>query len=127
MRERGHVWYERYVTIIVATLERHFMPGSWRVFDATWVDNWTFIGTVRLLHDELSCSFLRFLPVIAVAEVAMAVLPEANPHHDDHHEKGVHELEIEYGKVKISLTPRWRNFQHGTGNHSRKQSPRLPG
>jgi len=36
--------------------------------------------------------FLRFLPVIAIAEVK-GVLPQSNPHHDDHAERGIHELQ----------------------------------
>ncbi len=84
------MWYERYV-IIVTTLERHFMPGSWRTFDATWVDNWTFIGTFGFFLMNFLL-FLRFLPVIAIAEVK-GVVPQSNPHHDDHGEKGVHELQ----------------------------------
>ncbi|MFZ4595854.1 MAG: NrfD/PsrC family molybdoenzyme membrane anchor subunit, partial [Verrucomicrobiaceae bacterium] len=86
------MWYERYV-IIVTTLERHFMPGSWRTFSPTWVDIWTFVGTFGFFMMNFLL-FLRFLPVIAIAEVK-AVLPEANPHHDDHRERGVHELEEE--------------------------------
>jgi molybdopterin-containing oxidoreductase family membrane subunit len=84
------MWYERYV-IIVTTLERHFMPGSWRTFDATWVDNWTFIGTFGFFLMNFLL-FLRFLPVIAIAEVK-GVVPQSNPHHDDHGERGVHELQ----------------------------------
>ena len=84
------MWYERYV-IIVTTLERHFMPGSWRVFHATWVDNWTFIGTFGFFLMNFLL-FIRFLPVIAIAEVK-GVLPQSNPHHDEHAERGIHELE----------------------------------
>ena len=86
------MWYERYV-IIVTTLERHFMTGSWRVFHATWVDNWTFIGTFGFFMMNFLL-FLRFLPVIAVAEVKI-VLPESNAHHDEHAERGVNEIELE--------------------------------
>lgn len=85
------MWYERYV-IIVTTLERHFMPGSWRVFHATWVDNWTFIGTFGFFMMNFLL-FIRFLPVIAIAEVK-GVLPESNPHHDAHAERGPHELQL---------------------------------
>ncbi|CAN5663865.1 polysulfide reductase NrfD [soil metagenome] len=92
------MWFERYV-IIVTTLERHYMPGSWRVFQATWVDKATFIGTFGFFLMNFLL-FLRFLPVIAIAEVK-GVLPESNPHNDDHHEKGIHELEIAAGTVKI--------------------------
>lgn len=92
------MWFERYV-IIVTTLERHYMPGSWRVFQATWVDKATFLGTFGFFLMNFLL-FIRFLPVIAIAEVK-GVLPHSNVHHDEHHEKGVHELEIEAGTVKI--------------------------
>jgi molybdopterin-containing oxidoreductase family membrane subunit len=68
------MWYERYV-IIVTTLERHLTPGAWRTFHATWVDQWTFIGTFGLFM-SLFLLFLRFLPVIAIGEVK-GVKPEA--------------------------------------------------
>jgi molybdopterin-containing oxidoreductase family membrane subunit len=86
------MWYERYV-IIVTTLERHFMTGSWRVFHPTWVDQWTFIGTFGFFMMNFLL-FLRFLPVIAVAEVK-SVLPQSNPHFDEHAERGVNEFELE--------------------------------
>ena len=37
--------------------------------------------------------FLRFLPVIAIGEVK-GVLPQSNPHHDPHAEKGVQEEDL---------------------------------
>jgi molybdopterin-containing oxidoreductase family membrane subunit len=85
------MWYERYV-IIVTTLERHLTPGAWRTFDATWVDNWTFIGTFGLFM-MLFLLFLRFLPVIAIGEVK-GVKPEADPHFGVHPVKGVQEAEV---------------------------------
>jgi Ni/Fe-hydrogenase subunit HybB-like protein len=85
------MWYERYV-IIVTTLERHLTPGSWRTFDATWVDNWTFIGTFGFFM-MLFLLFLRFLPVIAIGEVK-GVKPEADPHFGESHDKGTQEAEV---------------------------------
>jgi Ni/Fe-hydrogenase subunit HybB-like protein len=82
------MWYERYV-IIVTTLERLLIPGSWGRFDATWVDQLTFLGTFGFFM-MLFLLFLRFLPVIAIAEVK-GVTPEANPHNGDSHEHGVQE------------------------------------
>jgi Ni/Fe-hydrogenase subunit HybB-like protein len=84
------MWYERYV-IIVTTLERHLMPGAWRTFQATWVDQWTFIGTFGFFM-TLFLLFLRFLPVIAIGEVK-GVKPEADPHFDGH-DHGVQEREV---------------------------------
>jgi len=85
------MWYERYV-IIVTTLEVHMTPGAWRYFEATWVDNWTFIGTFGFFMMNFLL-FLRFLPVIAIGEVK-GVLPESIPHHDPHAEKGIQEEDL---------------------------------
>ena len=85
------MWYERYV-IIVTTLEVHMTPGAWRVFHPTWVDIWTFIGTFGFFMMNFLL-FLRFLPVIAIGEVK-GVLPESNPHHDPHGEKGIQEEDL---------------------------------
>jgi molybdopterin-containing oxidoreductase family membrane subunit len=96
------MWYERYV-IIVTSLERHFMPGAWRVFHATWVDNWTFIGTFGFFLMNFLL-FLRFLPVIAVAEVK-GVLPQSNPHYDEHAERGVFEVQPDAVDDAVSIPP----------------------
>jgi Ni/Fe-hydrogenase subunit HybB-like protein len=85
------MWFERYV-IIVSTLERHFTPGSWRNFEATWVDKYTFLGTFGMFL-MLFLLFLRFLPVIAIAEVK-AVKPEADPHYSPEAEKGLQEEDL---------------------------------
>jgi len=37
--------------------------------------------------------FLRFLPVIAIGEVK-GVLPQSNPHHDDHGKDGIQEEDL---------------------------------
>ncbi|HBJ84196.1 MAG TPA: hydrogenase, partial [Verrucomicrobiales bacterium] len=85
------MWFERYV-IIATTLERHMIPGSWGVYSATWVDKFTFLGTFGFFM-MLFLLFLRFLPVIAIGEVK-GVLPQSNPHRDDHPEPGVQEEDL---------------------------------
>jgi molybdopterin-containing oxidoreductase family membrane subunit len=85
------MWYERYV-IIVTTLEVHMTPGAWRTFQATWVDKVTFLGTFGFFMMNFLL-FLRFLPVIAIGEVK-GVLPQSNPHHDPHQEKGIQEEDL---------------------------------
>jgi molybdopterin-containing oxidoreductase family membrane subunit len=85
------MWYERYV-IIATTLERHMTPGSWGEYSATWVDQWTFIGTFGFFM-MLFLLFLRFLPVMAIGEVK-GVLPQSDPHFDDHGEKGIQEEDL---------------------------------
>jgi Ni/Fe-hydrogenase subunit HybB-like protein len=85
------MWFERYV-IIATTLERLLIPGSWRVYQATWVDKMTFLGTFGFFL-MLFLLFLRFLPVIAIGEVK-GVLPQSNPHHDDHGTDGIQEEDL---------------------------------
>jgi molybdopterin-containing oxidoreductase family membrane subunit len=85
------MWFERYV-IIATTLERLLIPGSWRAYEATWVDKVTFLGTFGFFM-MLFLLFLRFLPVIAIGEVK-GVLPQSNPHHDDHGKEGIQEEDL---------------------------------
>ena len=80
------MWFERFV--IVMTLHRDFLPSSWGYFKPTWVDVCTYLGTFGLFF-TMFLLFLRYVPLIAIAEVK-AVTPEADPHHPrggakDHH------------------------------------------
>ncbi len=61
------MWFERFV-IIVTSLHRDFLPSSWVMYHATWVEAGIFIGTFGLFF---TCFFLfaKFLPVINMAEV----------------------------------------------------------
>ena len=71
------MWFERFV--IVMTLHRDFLPSSWGFYAPTWVDVWTYIGTFGLFF-TMFLLFMRFLPIIAIAEVK-AITPQADPHH----------------------------------------------
>src|ERR1044072_3192378 len=73
------MWFERFI-IIVGGLHRDFLPSSWRMFHPTWVDIWTYIGTLGIFP-SLFLLFIRFLPMIAMSEVKTAT-PEADPHYD---------------------------------------------
>src|SRR5438046_8924563 len=73
------MWFERFI-IIAGGLIRDFLPSSWRVYHPTWVDIWTYIGTLGIFT-SLFLLFIRFLPMIAMSEVKTAV-PEADPHPD---------------------------------------------
>ncbi|RAP32756.1 hydrogenase [Candidatus Marinamargulisbacteria bacterium SCGC AG-410-N11] len=75
------MWFERFV-ITVTSLHRDFLPSSWGYYSPTWVDVCTFIGSFGLFF-TMFLLFLKFLPMIAIFEVK-AVLPEANPHPEDH-------------------------------------------
>jgi molybdopterin-containing oxidoreductase family membrane subunit len=71
------MWLERFI-IIVSSISRDFLPSSWGMFYPTYVDIFTFTGTFGVFFLAYLI-FIRFLPVIAIAEVR-SVLPEANPH-----------------------------------------------
>ena len=61
------MWFERFV-IIVTSLHRDFLPSSWVMYHATWVEVGIFLGTFGLFF---TCFFMfaKFLPVINMAEV----------------------------------------------------------
>ena len=79
------MWFERFV-ITVTSLHHDFLPSSWDYYSPTIWDLGMFVGSFGLFF-TLFCLFVRFLPMIAIAEVK-SVMPEANPHphHDDHGE-----------------------------------------
>jgi molybdopterin-containing oxidoreductase family membrane subunit len=76
------MWFERFV-IIVTSLSRDFLPSSWGSFTPTWVDLLTLAGSFGLFL-TLFLLFVRFLPMLAMAEVK-SVMPagglEVGPHH----------------------------------------------
>jgi molybdopterin-containing oxidoreductase family membrane subunit len=61
------MWFERFV-IIVTSLHRDFLPSSWGVYTPTWVEVLTLAGSFGLFF-TLFLLFLRYLPMIAIAEV----------------------------------------------------------
>jgi len=61
------MWLERFV-IIVISLHRDFMPSAWGMYRPTIWDWSTFIGTIGLFV-ALLFLFVRFLPVISIAEM----------------------------------------------------------
>jgi Ni/Fe-hydrogenase subunit HybB-like protein len=73
------MWFERFV-ITVTSLANDFLPSSWGYFRPTIWDLATFIGSFGLFF-TMFCLFVRFLPMVALAEVK-TVLPEANPHYE---------------------------------------------
>jgi hypothetical protein len=72
------MWFERFV-IIVTSLHRDFLPSAWDYFRPTVWDVACFVGGFGLFF-TLFCLFVRFVPMVAAAEVK-TVLPEASPHH----------------------------------------------
>ncbi len=71
------MWFERYV-IIITSLTRDFLPGSWGMYYPTWVDIGMFIGSFGLFF-TMFLLFLRYLPVVAMAEIK-TVMPQAHAH-----------------------------------------------
>ena len=76
------MWLERFV-IVVTSLHRDFLPSSWGMYRPTFWDWSTFVGTIGLFLTLLFL-FVRFLPMISIAEIR-TLLPEAAP---KHHSKG---------------------------------------
>ncbi|MFW6347431.1 MAG: NrfD/PsrC family molybdoenzyme membrane anchor subunit [Cyclonatronaceae bacterium] len=74
------MWFERFV-ITVTSLAQDFLPSSWAYFSPTMWDVLTYVGTFGLFFTNFLL-FLRFLPMIAIAEVKM-VMPQADPHYYD--------------------------------------------
>jgi len=88
------MWFERFV-IIVTSLAQDFLPSSWGYYKPTWVDICMLIGSFGLFC-TLFLLFMRYLPVIAMAEVK-GVMPQANPHAHhggQHHEEARLEKEV---------------------------------
>lgn len=79
------MWFERFV-IIVTTLAHDFLPSSWAYYKPTLVDFGILIGSFGLFF-TLLLLFIKFMPVISIAEVK-AVLDGAQPHHNHDEHKG---------------------------------------
>jgi len=68
------MWLERFV-IVITSLSRDFLPSSWGMYRGTIFDWGTFIGTIGLFLTLLFL-FIRFLPMISIAEMS-AMTPGA--------------------------------------------------
>jgi Ni/Fe-hydrogenase subunit HybB-like protein len=71
------MWLERYV-IIVVSLHREYIPAGWGMFRATFWDYGMFWGTIGLFF-TLFFLFIRFLPVISIAEMRELVQETRQP------------------------------------------------
>jgi Ni/Fe-hydrogenase subunit HybB-like protein len=78
------MWFERFV-IIVTSLYRDFVPSGWAYYRPTIIDVFTYLGTLGLFF-TLFLLFIRWVPMIAVAEIK-GVLPAADPHHGHEHDE----------------------------------------
>ena len=61
------MWFERFV-IVVTSLHRDFLPSSWSTFTPTLWDVTTLAGSFGLFF-TLFCLFVRYLPIVSMAEV----------------------------------------------------------
>ena len=61
------MWLERYV-IVVTSLQPRFSPSSWSMYHGTIWDYATYTGHIGLFASLLFL-FIRFLPVISIAEM----------------------------------------------------------
>ena len=68
------MWAERYL-IVVVSLHRDFMPSAWGTFHGTRWDWMTFLGTFGLFFTLLFL-FIRFVPMIAMAETRKDLVKE---------------------------------------------------
>jgi molybdopterin-containing oxidoreductase family membrane subunit len=75
------MWFERFV-IVVTSLANDFLPSSWGMYEPTYVDVLTFLGSFGLFM-TFFLLFIRYLPVLAIAELK-AIMPEADPHGHGH-------------------------------------------
>jgi Ni/Fe-hydrogenase subunit HybB-like protein len=78
------MWLERYV-IVITSLHRDFVPAAWDMYHGTIWDYATYYGSIGLFF-FLMFLFIRFLPVISIAEMRELVAetqerqPAAEPH-----------------------------------------------
>jgi molybdopterin-containing oxidoreductase family membrane subunit len=75
------MWMERFV-IIVASLNRDFLPSSWMIYKPTWVDLCMLAGSFGLFL-TLFLLFCRYLPIVAMSEVKQ-ILPQGGTVPFDH-------------------------------------------
>ncbi|HNQ24332.1 MAG TPA: polysulfide reductase NrfD [Phycisphaerae bacterium] len=99
------MWFERFV-ITVTSLSQDFLPSSWGYYSPTWVDVLTFVGSFGLFF-TLFLLFVRYLPMVAMAEVK-SVMPQALAAHGPHRPLGDY-----WGDM-----PR----QHEPGRHGEQQT-----
>ena len=120
------MWFERFV-IIVTSLHRDFLPSSWAYFSPTFWDVACLLGSFGLFF-TMFCLFVRFLPMVATAEVK-TVLPQADPHYASEHES--HGLGHGTPQGQIVAPPPAAAVAADTGPRSRwnfdiPMLPRLP-
>jgi hypothetical protein len=98
------MWFERFV-IIVTSLHRDFLPSSWGYFSPTIWDISCLLGSFGLFF-TMFCLFVRFLPMVATAEVK-TVLPQAHVHGHSEPEREVTHHDVVAAPVVAEARSRW--------------------
>jgi Ni/Fe-hydrogenase subunit HybB-like protein len=76
------MWLERFI-IVVVSLHRDFLPSSWNMYEPTFWDWSTYLGTIGLFV-ALMFLFIRFLPMISIFEMReMVELSEQEAEHQE--------------------------------------------
>jgi molybdopterin-containing oxidoreductase family membrane subunit len=79
------MWFERFV-ITVTSLSADFLPSSWDMYWPTWVDVATLLGSFGLFF-SLFLLFIRWLPMVAIAEVKV-IMHNARSHGETRRHEG---------------------------------------
>jgi molybdopterin-containing oxidoreductase family membrane subunit len=93
------MWFERYV-IIVSSLSRDYLPAAWGYFRPTAVDLLTFAGSFGLFF-TLFLLFVRYLPMVAMAEVK-SVMAQAGLEHAGHRGQGDYHGDLPHQHDEVS-------------------------
>lgn len=113
------MWLERYI-IVVTSLHRDFLPSSWGMFSGTLWDWATLAGSIGLFLSMLFL-FIRFLPVISMAEVR-AQLPAGfdERQRDSSGHRGtrrppevLHGVMAEFGRSEELVSAARRSYEEG--------------
>jgi Ni/Fe-hydrogenase subunit HybB-like protein len=99
------MWFERFV-IIVTSLHRDFLPSAWDYFSPTMWDVACLLGSFGLFF-TMFCLFVRFLPMVATAEVK-TVLPQADPHWHAGPEREIKDHPVAVAAANTAEQPRAR-------------------
>ena len=108
------MWFERFV-IIVTSLHRDFLPSAWGYFSPTMWDVACLLGSFGLFF-TMFCLFVRFLPMVATAEVK-TVLPQANPHHHAGHDRAEAPAHVDRAKAGDHAVAAPATSQYVAGGH----------
>jgi len=112
------MWFERFV-IIVTSLYRDYIPGSWSYYSPTWPEVGFYLGTFGLFF---TCFFLfaKYFPVIAIAEIKFILKTSGNNYKEQMapiEEKIVFEKRVHHPKV-----PQKRVISRLVGRNMRRLS-----